>query len=112
TLLITEDTGQIWKEKLISSDNAKLLQGILRDVVLKGTATVAKNDKLAISGKTGTAELKTSKDDKGHENGWFVGYPTDKQDILIAMMVEQAEDIGTSTFVAEKVANLLLELSN
>ena len=112
TLLSTEETGQIWKENLINPDNAKFIQDILRDVVVKGTATIAKNDKLAISGKTGTAELKLSHDSKGDENGWFVGYPTDKQDILIAMMVEQVEDIGTSSFVAEKVASLLLELSN
>lgn len=111
TLLTTEETGQIWKEDLIKEDDAELIQNILRDVVLEGTATVAKYDELAISGKTGTAELKLSHDTKGHENGWFVGYPTDKQDILIAMMIEEVEDIGTSTFVADKVANLLLEIS-
>lgn len=112
TLLTTEETGQVWKESLVSPDHAELIQEILRDIVLEGTATVAKNDDLAISGKTGTAELKLSHDSEGHENGWFVGYPTENQDILIAMMIEQVEDIGTSTFVAEKVANLLIELTD
>jgi len=112
TLLASEPTGQIWKENLISPDDAALIQEILRDVVLKGTATIAKNDKLAISGKTGTAELKQSRDSKGHENGWFVGYPTDDQDILIAMMFEHVENKGTSTLVAEKVANLLIDFNN
>ncbi|HHV38905.1 MAG TPA: penicillin-binding transpeptidase domain-containing protein [Tepidimicrobium sp.] len=112
TLLASEDTGQIWKENIISPDNAKFIQEILRDVVLKGTATTAKRDGLAISGKTGTAELKLSHDSEDHENGWFIGYPTEKQDILIAMMIEEVEDIGTSAFVAEKVADILVKLNN
>lgn len=111
TLRTDEETGQIWKEQLISSDDAERLQEILRDIVVKGTATIAQNDELAISGKTGTAELKLSHDTEGHENGWFVGYPTDHQDILIAMMIEEVEDVGTSSFVAEKVTNILLELN-
>ncbi|NLJ77767.1 MAG: penicillin-binding transpeptidase domain-containing protein, partial [Tissierellia bacterium] len=111
TLLASEDIGQVWKEKLIDSDNAELIGDILAKVVSEGTATTAKRDELAISGKTGTAELKLSHDSEDHENGWFIGYPTEKKDILIAMMIEEVEDIGTSAFVAEKVADILLKLS-
>lgn len=110
-LLTSEETGQVWKEDLISPEDAELMQDILRDVVVKGTARIAHHEDLAISGKTGTAELKLSHDTEGHENGWFVGYPTEKQDILIAMMVEHVEDIGTSSYVAEKVTDILLELN-
>lgn len=110
TLLLSEDTGQVWKEKLLTPEQALLMQDILRDVVTKGTAKAANQDELAISGKTGTAELKLSQDSKGHENGWFIGYPTDKQDVLIAMMVEHAEDIGSSGWATEKVTNILLKL--
>ena len=84
---------------------------MLRDVVAKGTAKTANHEDLAISGKTGTAELKLSHDSEGHENGWFVGYPTEEQDILISLMIEHAEDIGTSGLAAEKVANILLDLN-
>lgn len=110
TLLLDEDTGEIWHEKLLSSENALLMQDILRSVVTKGTAKVANVDDVEISGKTGTAELKQSHDSKGHENGWFVGYPTKKQDVIVALMVEHAEDIGTSTLAAEKVTKIIQSL--
>lgn len=110
TLLSESETGEILHEQLITPEQATLMQEILRDIVSKGTAKAANHEDLAISGKTGTAELKLSHDSEGHENGWFVGYPTDEQDILISLMVEHAEDIGTSSFAAEKVADILLEL--
>lgn len=110
TLLIDDDTEQVWKEQLISSDDAKLIKDILSDVVMKGTASTAKRDELKISGKTGTAELKLSSDEAGEENGWFVGYPTDDEDILIAMMIEGVEDLGGSGYPADKVADVLIEI--
>ena len=110
TLLIDDDTKQVWKEQLISSDDAKLIKDILSDVVMKGTASTAKRDELKISGKTGTAELKLSSDEAGEENGWFVGYPTDDEDILIAMMIEGVEDLGGSGYPAGKVADVLIEI--
>lgn len=112
TLLTSEKTGEIWKEQIITEEQALLIQDILRDVVKEGTAKVANKDDLAISGKTGTAELKLSADSGGEENAWFVGYPTDDPDILIAMMVENTKNIGASSFVAEKVADLLIELKS
>lgn len=110
TILLDSKTGEVWREKLITPEHATLMQKMLRDVVAKGTAKTANHEELAISGKTGTAELKLSHDAEGHENGWFVGYPTEEQDILISLMIEHAEDIGTSGLAAEKVANILLEL--
>lgn len=109
TLLMSEDTEKVWKEKVISEDHAKLVQTILRDVVEKGTAQVANHDKHPISGKTGTAELKLAADSVGQENAWFVGYPSDQSDLLIAMLVENTKEIGASSYVAEKVADLLIE---
>lgn len=108
--LSTDKTGEVWVENVMSEKDAKQMQTYLRDVITDGTGKSAKDEKLAISGKTGTAELKLAKDTKGHENGWFVGYPTDDQDILIAMMVEKAENIGSSSFVAEKVLNILKDI--
>lgn len=110
TLLTSEKTGEIWKEDLLSKEDAELVQDILHQVVEDGTATKAQRDDFDISGKTGTAELKVSSDAKGHDNGWFVGYPTDDQDILIAMMIEKVEDLGASGFVADHVADLLVKI--
>lgn len=110
SLLLSEDTGQVWHKKLIKEEQANLIQEALRKVVTKGTAKKANIDEIAISGKTGTAELKKNKDEKGQENGWFVGYPTDDQDILIALMTEHVEKKGGSTVTVEQVTNILKDL--
>ncbi|WP_163970569.1 penicillin-binding transpeptidase domain-containing protein [Oceanobacillus halotolerans] len=105
-----EETSQVWKSDLLTSDQAAIIQEALRDVVAasNGTAKAAQNADFAISGKTGTAELKlTSDEEDGQENGWFVAYPTDDQDVLIAMMVEGVEDNGGSGYVVDKVTNVL-----
>lgn len=110
-LLFTDDEhGQIWHKDILSAENADLIEGILRQVVTDGTASTANDDALEISGKTGTAELKKSKDEDGEENGWFVGYPTEEQDILIAMLIENSKELGTSAYAAEKVKDILLDL--
>ena len=111
TLLMSDKTEEIWHENVMTKDQAQLMQDILRDVVATGTAKVANHDELAISGKTGTAELKHSSDQKGHENGWFIGYPTNEKDIIIAMMIEKTESLGASGFVAEKVSEILLDIN-
>lgn len=110
TLLMSTDTKQMWHENIVSPEDAQLIQDILRDVVADGTAKVANRDEFEISGKTGTAELKQASGERGQENGWFIGYPTKDQDIVISMLVEHAEDIGTSSYAANKVADLLVKL--
>lgn len=110
TLLLEEESGQIWRENIISEEQAELMQEILRDVVTDGTAKNAREADFPISGKTGTAELKLSSDSSGAENGWFVGYPTDDQNILIAMMVENTESKGGSSYTVDKVTNALMEI--
>lgn len=110
TLFTETETTQSWHEELVSKEHAQLMQDLLREVVTDGTAKVAQRDKMEISGKTGTAELKSSSAEKGHENGWFIGYPTEDKDILISMLVEHSEDIGTSSYTANKVADILMKL--
>lgn len=113
TLLADAKQGQVWKEDLINSDHAELIREGLRDVVAapNGTAKGAQDADFPISGKTGTAELKLTADDKdGEENTWFVGYPSEDQDVLIAMMVEGTEDKGGSAYTVEKVTNIFKEI--
>lgn len=111
TLLIDDPTSEVWIENVMSEDDAELISSYLREVVSDGTAKVADDEKYPISGKTGTAELKAAYDAKGHENGWFIGYPTENENMLIAMMVEKVEDIGSSSYVAEKVYELLKDIN-
>ncbi|ASN04706.1 penicillin-binding transpeptidase domain-containing protein [Virgibacillus necropolis] len=112
-LFKNEETGQVWKKDLITKDQATLIRDILRKVVTspKGTAKDAQKADFPISGKTSTAELKKSKDqESGQENVWFVGYPSESQDILIAMMIEHAEDKNGSSYAVKKVTNILKEI--
>lgn len=110
TLLLDEEDGQIWNKDIMSAEDAELMQDILSDIVTKGTAKKAQKADFPISGKTGTAELKLSADSEGEENGWFVGYPTDDQDILIAMMVEKTKGKGGSSYTVEKVTDALINI--
>lgn len=107
TLLKSEETGEIWKKDLLSKEHTEYLQNSLRRVVTNGTAKRANREGFAVSGKTGTAELKSGSNSAGHENGWFVGYPTEEQDLIIALMIEHAEHIGTSSLAASTVADIL-----
>lgn len=112
TLLLEEEKGQNWKERVISEENAAIIREALRGVVTDGTGGNAEVQGLAISGKTGTAELKQSLDEEGAaENGWFVGYPEDES-LVIAMMVENIENQSAgSGYVAEKVGNVFAEIN-
>lgn len=110
TLLLDEKKEQIWHKNVMSKEDANLINDTLRLVVTDGTATVANVEELQISGKTGTAELKSTSGTRGRENGWFIGYPTESEDILIAMMIEGVESSGASSFVAQKVKDILIEL--
>ncbi|WP_249871335.1 penicillin-binding transpeptidase domain-containing protein [Oceanobacillus saliphilus] len=109
TLLTSEETAQVWKEALISAEDAVAIQDALRKVVTEGTAKIAQEADFPISGKTGTAELKLTDDDESGENGWFVGYPTDDQDFIIAMMVEQIQD-KESGLATRKVTDVLTQI--
>lgn len=110
TFFLDEETGQIWKESLISADQAKLIQDDLRAVVTDGTAKKADDADFPISGKTGTAELKLTTDEtNGAVNSWFVAYPSKDQDILITMMMENTQD-KESGYVVELVTELLEEI--
>lgn len=104
-LLSTDEKGKVWHDNLVSKENADVLQKALRKVVTDGTAKAAKDAKVALAGKTGTAELKKSQNTSGHENSWFAAYPSKNKDIVIAMMVEKAE--GRGHIVVERVASIL-----
>lgn len=55
--------------RFLSNDDAHVLAGYMRDVVLSGTGRVLRNHPGRIAGKTGTAQL-----DRQPSHGWFVGF--------------------------------------
>lgn len=73
-----------------------------------GTGHIAKINGINIAGKTGTAEIKKSKDDtNGTENGWFAAVDTEKGKLAISMIIENVKDRGGSHIPAIKVKNVM-----
>ena len=77
-----------------------------------GTGYAAHRDDVVLAGKTGTAEIKASKEDtSGTELGWFAIHTAERdveRPILIISMVEDVKGRGGSGYVVEK-DNLVLE---
>ncbi|MGO1478351.1 penicillin-binding transpeptidase domain-containing protein [Senegalia sp. (in: firmicutes)] len=103
--------SEIWKEDIISDQNKDILLDSLTNVIEdeNGTGKEAKINGIKLAGKTGTAELKSSKDEKGKENGWFVAMNVDEPKLVISMMIEGVEGRGGSHFVVPKVKNIIEE---
>ena len=104
--------SKIWIEKAFSEEvSSTVLEGIKLVVNNpKGTGYVAHNDDVVLAGKTGTAEIKSSKNDtSGTELGWFVVTTTGETDkpIMLVSMVEDVKNSGGSGYVAKKDAEVL-----
>ncbi|MGA4718474.1 penicillin-binding transpeptidase domain-containing protein [Fictibacillus nanhaiensis] len=103
---------QIWKENVISPQTAAIIREDLTKVVASpnGTAHDAYMAKLPLAGKTGTAELKASKEDKnGMELGWFVAYDQNNPSLLVSMMIEDVKGRGGSHYLVPKVKKVFEE---
>lgn len=76
-----------------------------------GTGYVAYREDVLLAGKTGTAEIKVSKDDtSGTELGWFAVFAAEKtaeNPILIVSMVEDVKGRGGSGYVVGKDKQVL-----
>lgn len=103
-----EKKADYWIAEAFSSEVAKrVLDGTIKVVNdSKGTGYKAHRDDIILAGKTGTAEIKESKEDSsGTEIGWFTVYTAENtvdQPILIVSMVEDVKDRGGSGYVVEK----------
>jgi penicillin-binding protein 3 len=108
TLFLEDDDAQVWKEGLISTENALRLRTNLRNVVVDGYAQAANLPAIPLAGKTGTAELKAASDERGQENGFFVAFNNQNPKFILAMMIEGVEDNNGSGYVAEMVSNVFI----
>ncbi|MGG5255162.1 penicillin-binding transpeptidase domain-containing protein [Neobacillus sp. SM06] len=108
-LLQDDPKSQVWKQQVITAEQANLLSGMLRKVVAdpNGTAHRAEIPGYPISGKTGTAEIKQKQGETGTENGWFVAY---SPNLMMAMMIENVQGRGGSQVPVEKVKNLFTQM--
>ena len=102
-------TKSYYIENAFSKEAANTIKEDLIQVVENeaGTAHSAKTDKAIIAGKTGTAEIKNSKDDEnGTEIGWFNAFVADdnnSKQLLIISMVQDVKNRGGSHYLLPKV---------
>ena len=110
------DSGEkysYWIEDAFSEETAETVLEDLVQVVNdpKGTGYKVHRDNVTLAGKTGTAEIKASKEDtSGTELGWFAVMTADlaaKRPILLVSMVEDVKDRGGSGYVVNKVDEVL-----
>lgn len=101
-------------ENVFSEDVVKEIVEDLIQVVENpnGTGYEARINGISMAGKTGTAELKSSKDEEGEELGWFnafvVSDNSDEQ-FLTINMVENVENRGGSHYLLPEVKNIIQE---
>lgn len=74
---------------LLTEEEAKIMQELMQAVVEEGTGRKLSGQSYTAAGKTGSAEF-SDYDDKSH--AWFVGYAhkEGKEDIALAVVVEEA----------------------
>ena len=102
-----------YKEGVFTKEAAETIRDDLIQVVENpgGTAHSAQIEGKTIAGKTGTAEIKDSKDDtEGTEIGWFNAFTvneTDENSRLIISMVENVKGKGGSHYLLPKVKAIL-----
>ena len=110
-----EISAEYWISGAFSSETAsRVLEGTKKVVNDSyGTGYVAHRDDIVLAGKTGTAEIKASKDDtSGTELGWFAVFTAEEtveRPILIISMVEDVKGRGGSGYVVKKDSLVLEE---
>ena len=110
-----EAEAEYWIPGAFSNETAsRVLEGTKKVVNNpNGTGYAAHRDDIILAGKTGTAEIKESKEDtSGTELGWFAIYTAEKDiecPILIISMVEDVKGRGGSGYVVKKDSLVLEE---
>ena len=115
--LVYQNEAEIeyWIPGAFSNETAsRVLEGTKKVVNdSTGTGYAAHRDDIVLAGKTGTAEIKASKEDtSGTELGWFAIYTAEKDiecPILIISMVEDVKGRGGSGYVVKKDGLVLEE---
>lgn len=99
-------------EKAFTQEACTEIQKDLIEVVEdpEGTAKDMKINGTTIAGKTGTAELKSSKEETADTLGWFDCYTVNEENpYLIIGMVEHASENGGSHYLIPKIKRLFIK---
>lgn len=95
-----------WKESVISSSVASRIRDDLIQVIEdpQGTGNPAQINGRVLGGKTGTTEFKDSQDEEGINNGSFIAFDSQNENIILMMTLE---DVSGSGVVIPKVRNII-----
>ena len=105
--------GEVWISGAFTSENVREVMEGVKGVVNdpNGTGYAAHREDIVLAGKTGTAELKATKEDtSGTEIGWFSVFTAEKdteKPILLISMVENVKNLGGSGYVVKKDKTVL-----
>ena len=103
----------IWMPEVIQKESLHTVLETMKKVISEPTATGygLHREDYTLAGKTGTAEIKLSKEDEtGTELGWMAVFTTDpniENPILLISMVEDVKNIGGSGYVVQKDKRVL-----
>lgn len=114
-LVISENKEPKVYSKAINKENLEELISCFGAVINDedGTGNLGKINGVNLVGKTGTAEIKKSKDDtNGSENGWFVAVNMDEPKIAISMIIEDLNGKTAGSHVVPKVKNIIKDYIN
>lgn len=107
-----EAKAKYWIEGAFTKQAAQIVRDDLIQVVEdnNGTAHSAKIQGVTMAGKTGTAEIKQSKEDTtGTELGWFNAFKVNddrNNQLLLVSMVENVKERGGSHYLLPKVKEI------
>lgn len=101
-----------WIEKAFTKQASDVIKEDLIQVIEdpEGTAKDAKIPGLTIAAKTGTAEIKSSKEDIGTELGWFNAFIADEtssKQLIAITMIQDAKQYGGSHYLFPMVTDIL-----
>lgn len=113
--LVYEDKAEpkVWIQNVFSKKNTETVLDGLKQVISskQGTGHGIYRKDVVLAGKTGTAELKATKEDQsGSEIGWFAVMTTEEaieKPVLIVSMVENVKGLGGSGYVVKKDKRIL-----
>lgn len=96
-------------EVVITPEVANTVKDALGEVVSRsgGTAHSLSTLPTKLAAKTGTAELKAKKGERGQENGFFVVFDTEQPSFLLAAVIENVNGRGGSHHVVDKLKPFL-----
>lgn len=107
--VLIEEKETAKPEVVITPEVANTVKDALGQVVTRSGGTAHSLDSLpeGLAAKTGTAELKAKKGERGQENGFVVVFDTDSPSFLIAAVIEQVNGRGGSHHVLDKLKPFL-----